>query len=309
VIGMSIQDLLPVGQDSAQWPIWSTTARVVVRDPAALPEACRIMDAVLSAVDVACSRFRPDSELRRLELTPGRPTEVTPLLAALIDAALTAAEWTGGDVDPTIGIAMSSLGYDRDLALIEIDGAALPLAVGRAPGWQQIRLHGEELTIPAGVRLDLGAVGKAFAADLCATLVHTSCGTDVLVSLGGDIATAGSGPDWHVLVSDGPDEPSCTVRLAAGMAMATSSTISRQWRRGGRLLHHVLDPRTCQPVDPVWRTVSVAAPSCVDANTESTAALVRGLSAPARLDRPARFVAADGSVRTVGGWPAEELGS
>lgn len=308
MIGLSTLDLLPVGRDTAQWPIWSTTARIVVRDPAALPEARRIVDSVLAAVDAACSRFRPDSELRLLELAPGRPAEVSPLLAALIDAALIAAEWSGGDVDPTIGIAMASLGYDRDLALVEteVDGAALPVVVRRAPGWHQIRLHGEEVTIPAGVRLDLGAVGKAFAADLCATLVHTSCETDVLVSLGGDIATAGDGPDWNVLVSDGPDEPSCTVRLAAGTAMATSSTISRRWRRGVRLLHHVLDPRTCQPADPVWRTVSVAAPSCVDANTESTAALVRGLSAPARLDRPARFVAADGSVRTVGGWPAEE---
>jgi thiamine biosynthesis lipoprotein len=304
VIGMSTLDLLPVGPDTAQWPVWSTTARVVVRDPGALPAARGIVDSVLAAVDDACSRFRPDSELRRLELAPGRPTEVSPLLAALIDAALTAAEWTGGDVDPTIGIAMASLGYDRDLAIVDTDGSA-PVVVRRAPGWHQIRLHGEEVTIPPGVRLDLGAVGKAFAADLCATLVHTSCETDVLVSLGGDIATAGEGPDWHVLVSDGPDQPHCTVRLAAGTAMATSSTISRQWRRGGRLLHHVLDPRTCQPVDPVWRTVSVAAPSCVDANTASTAALVRGLSAPGRLDRPARFVAADGSVLTVGGWPED----
>jgi thiamine biosynthesis lipoprotein len=304
VIGMATLDLLPLGPDTAQWPIWSTTARIVVRDPGTLPAARRIVDSVLAAVEDACSRFRPDSELRRLELAPGRPTEVSPLLAALIDAALTAAEWTGGDVDPTIGIAMASLGYDRDLAVVDPDGSA-PVVVRRAPGWHQIRLHGEEVTIPPGVRLDLGAVGKAFAADLCATLVHTFCETDVLVSLGGDIATAGSGPDWQVLVSDGPDQPRCTVALAAGTAMATSSTISRRWRRGGRLLHHVLDPRTCQPVDPVWRTVSVAAPSCVDANTASTAALVRGLSAPARLDRPGRFVAADGSVRTVGGWPED----
>jgi thiamine biosynthesis lipoprotein len=96
------------------------------------------------------------------------------------------------------------------------------------------------------------------------------------------------------------------------MAMATSSTISRRWRRGGRLLHHVLDPRTCQPVKPVWRTVSVAAPSCVDANTQSTAALVRGLDAPARLRAeglPARLVAADGAVCTLGGWPAEVVAS
>ncbi|HEY3754097.1 MAG TPA: FAD:protein FMN transferase [Pseudonocardiaceae bacterium] len=305
---MTTTALLPVGEDTRQWPIWSTTARIVVTDPAALPAARRVVDSVLAAVDAACNRFHAYSELRRLDLTQGRPTQVSPLLAELIDTALGAAALTDGDVDPTIGIAMESLGYDRDLALVPADGGALPVMVRRAPGWHQVRLHGQEVTVPVGVRLDLGAVGKAFAADLCAALVASSCGTGVLVSLGGDIATAGEGPagGWRVLVADGPGQPATTVRLAAGMAMATSSTISRRWRRGGRLLHHILDPRTCLPVDPVWRTVSVVAPSCVDANTESTAALVRGLTAPGRLILPARFVAANGSVRTVGGWPRED---
>jgi thiamine biosynthesis lipoprotein len=303
---MTTTALLPVGEDTHQWPIWSTTARIVVTDPAALPAARRVVDSVLAAVDAACNRFHAYSELRRLDLTQGRPTQVSPLLAELIDTALGAAALT--DVDPTIGIAMESLGYDRDLALVPADGGALPVMVRRAPGWHQVRLHGQEVTVPVGVRLDLGAVGKAFAADLCAALVASSCGTGVLVSLGGDIATAGEGPagGWRVLVADGPGQPATTVRLAAGMAMATSSTISRRWRRGGRLLHHILDPRTCLPVDPVWRTVSVVAPSCVDANTESTATLVRGLTAPGRLILPARFVAANGSVRTVGGWPRED---
>jgi thiamine biosynthesis lipoprotein len=136
-------------------------------------------------------------------------------------------------------------------------------------------------------------------------LVATYCDTGVLVSLGGDIATAGDAPagGWSVLVGDGPGEPSCTVRLTAGTALATSSTISRRWRRGGRLLHHVLDPRTCQPAAPVWRTASVAAPSCVEANTESTAALVRGLAAPGLLRLPARLVAANGTVHALGNWP------
>ncbi|HEX5404114.1 MAG TPA: FAD:protein FMN transferase [Pseudonocardiaceae bacterium] len=302
---MATLELLPVGEDTQQWSIWSTAARIVVTDPATLPAARRVVDSVLAAVDAACNRFHAYSELCRLDLTPGAPTQVSPLLAELIDTALRAAESTGGAVDPTIGIAMESLGYDRDLALVPADGAAVPFVVRRAPGWQQVELRGQEVTIPPGVRLDLGATGKAFAADLCATLVASSCGTGVLVSLGGDIATAGDGPTggWRVLVADGPGQPATTVRLAAGMAMATSSTISRRWRRGGRLLHHVLDPRTCLPVDPVWRTVSVVAQSCVDANTQSTAALVRGLAAPARLTLPARFVAADGSVRTAGGWP------
>ena len=310
---MSRLALLP-GRDTQQWSVWSTTARLVVTKPDVLPAARHIVESVLSAVDIACSRFRADSELRRLDDAHGWPTMISPMLADLVDAALTAAERTGGDVDPTIGVAMESLGYDRDLSVIDTNGNAVPAVIRPAPGWHQIRLYDREITIPSGIRLDLGAIGKAFAADLCATLVASWCDTGVLVSLGGDIATAGEAPDggWCVLVSDGPYEPSCTIRLSAGTAMATSSTISRRWRRGGRLLHHVLDPRTCQPVKPVWRTVSVAAPSCVDANTQSTAALVRGLAAPARLraeNLPARLVAADRSVCTLGGWPAEELAS
>ncbi|HEX4723859.1 MAG TPA: FAD:protein FMN transferase [Pseudonocardiaceae bacterium] len=300
-------DLLPTGHDTQQWPIWSTTARIVVTEPDVLPVARQIVDSVLAAVDEAGNRFRADSELRRLDQADGRPTMISPLLADLIDAALRAAERTNGDVDPTIGIAMESLGYDRDLSLIDTDidtGGHVEVA---APGWYQIRLYDQEVTIPVGIRLDLGAVGKAYAADLCATLVAAACETGVLISIGGDIATAGPAPTngWHVLVSDGPTEPSRTVRLAGGMAMATSSTVRRQWHRGGRLLHHILDPRTCQPTRPVWRTVTVVAPSCVDANTQTTAAMVRGLAAPGRLGLPARLVAADGSVRTVNGWPSE----
>lgn len=303
-------DLLPVGPDTHQWPVWSTTARLVVRDPAALSDARHVVDTVLATVDAACSRFREDSELRRLDSAHGRPTTVSPLLAELTETALTAAERTDGAVDPTIGIALESLGYDRDLALLHQETGEVPVTVRRAPGWHQVHLDRRELTVPEGVRLDFGATAKAFAADRCARLVAAYCDTGVLVGLGGDLATAGDGPDggWTVLVSDGPDEPSCTVRIADGTALATSSTISRRWRRGGRLLHHVLDPRTCQPAPPVWRTVSVAAPSCVEANTWTTAALVQGDAAVARLlelGLPARLVDMSGAVHMLNDWPAD----
>src|SRR5262249_60411132 len=89
----------------------------------------------------------------------------------------------------------------------------------------------------------------------------------------------------------------------------SSSRGSRQWRPGGRLLHHILDPRTCQPADPVWRTVTVAAPDCVAANTLATAALVRGHPALAwlrDLDVPARLVTASRMVLHTPRWPAPE---
>jgi FAD:protein FMN transferase len=118
------------------------------------------------------------------------------------------------------------------------------------------------------VLLDLGATGKAYAADRCAARVAADRGVGVLVSLGGDIATAGPAPDggWRVLVQDGPGEPSCVVGLPSGTALATSSTRSRRW---GTSLHHILDPRTCRPAEPLWRTVSVRAADCVTANAKT----------------------------------------
>ncbi|WP_436535809.1 FAD:protein FMN transferase [Actinoplanes sp. HUAS TT8] len=164
-----------------------------------------------------------------------------------------------------------------------------------------------ELTVPDGVLLDLGATAKAAAADRAAARVAGELGVGVLVALGGDIATAGAAPDggWQVLVQDRPGDPSCTVRLPGGAALATSSTASRVWGRAGELLHHIVDPRTGRPAARVWRTVSVAAFTCLRANTLSTAAIVAGRRAPEMLrEMPSRLVGRDLDVLLRGGWPS-----
>ncbi|MCY1139953.1 FAD:protein FMN transferase [Actinoplanes sp. Pm04-4] len=321
---MPLVETLPVGPDTAQWEVWGTVARVVVDASSTsagsayhgrlgssplVGEAAAIVRAELAVVDEACSRFREDSELRAA-CRAGRPVTVSPLLAALVGAALTAAQETDGDVDPTVGAAMCALGYDRDFAALTNRS---PVPVGRAvhvfgsPDWRSVRLRGRELTVPDGVQLDLGATAKAFAADRAAARVFRELGVGVLVALGGDIATAGPAPNggWRVLVRDRPDDPSCTVGLPAGAALATSSTASRTWGRPGELLHHILDPRTGRPAPRIWRTVSVAAFSCLRANTLSTAAIIRGHNAPALLgNAPSRLVTPSLDVLHLGGWPA-----
>ena len=135
---------------------------------------------------------------------------------------------TGGAVDPTVAQALSALGYDIDIDLVR--GTDRPLArVRRAPGWRSVRLADGALTMPAGVRLDLGATAKASAADRCAREAAAQCGAGVLVSLGGDIATAGPAPDggWDVAVQDLPEDPPAGLLLPAGRALATSSTRKR----------------------------------------------------------------------------------
>ena len=180
------------------------------------------------------------------------------------------------------------------------------------PGWRSVRvdLAAGQLTVPAGVQLDLGATVKGWAADRAAARIAAELGCGVLVSLGGDTAVAGEPPEggWRIRVQDRtalpgepPDGPSQVVTIRDG-GLATSSTAARRWRRGGDVLHHILDPRTARPAAPVWRTVSVAAATCADANTAATAAIIRGRQALrwlAGLRLPARLVALDGTIRTL----------
>jgi thiamine biosynthesis lipoprotein len=300
---------------TADFAALGTTAQVVVTDRRSLPGAVALLRARLAELDLAASRFRPDSEISRLHRTAGTATEVTPLLLAALEVALAAAERTGGLVDPTVGHAVRRLGYDRDFAAIAADDPA-PAAPGTpAPGWWRVRLDpaSRRVVLPRGVSLDLGATAKAFAADRCAAEIARETGRGVLVNLGGDLAAAGDPPagGWRIVVGDdhAATDPARdpTVTIHAG-GLATSSTTRRTWRRAGRTLHHIVDPRTGDVPDAVWRTVSVAAASCVDANTAATAAIVLGAAAPAWLAErrlPARLVDPDGRVVTVAGWPVD----
>lgn len=292
------------------WQRWTMDMQIIVTEPDAIGAARRCVDTELDAVEAAVSRFRPDSEINTLASSSGRPTQVSELLAEMLSAALLAARQTDGDVDPTIGAAVIALGYDRDVTALD---SSVPLAtsVSRLATWSMVSFDNRTVTLPPGVVLDLGATAKALAADRCAARVHAATGAGVLINLGGDIATAGSAPagGWQVLVQDGDDEPASLVVLSSGAAMATSSTVRRSWRRGGQLLHHVLDPRTGQSADPVWRTVTVAAASCFAANTVSTAAIIRGWRALNWIRAQgiaARLVDSDRIVHTIGGWPNDD---
>jgi thiamine biosynthesis lipoprotein ApbE len=300
---------------AASWRALGMLVHLVVTEPESLPRARDLLEADLAAVDLACSRFRPDSEICNLRASQGQ--QVSPLLAEAISVALRAAELTDGDVDPTVGAAMSAIGYDRDFEQIPRTGPPLAVTVRTIPGWRQVRLEDRTLTMPEGVQLDLGATAKAWAADRSAARIAQRAGCGVLVSLGGDIAVAGPAPEggWRVRVQDvtgAPDEmpegPYTLVAIRDG-GLATSSTRARRWQRGGDVLHHILDPRTARPAEPVWRTVSVAAGTCADANAASTAAVIRGRPALgwlARLGLPSRLVDATGVVFTVAGWPDED---
>jgi len=306
---------------TVRWPALGTTAVLMVTDASARAEARALVDAELDAIDRACSRFRTDSELERVNASAGRFMTVSPLFAEAVQVGLRAAWLTEGAVDPTLGEAIVLAGYSRDFSELEHprdelsgSGGLRPIIRARRPsGWRLIEIGHDPcgVRIPAGVRLDLGATAKALAADRAAAAVQAATGVGVLVSLGGDIATAGPPypGGWVIHVTDdhraGPDAPGQTVTITGG-GLATSSTTARRWLRDGREMHHILDPATGQPVQPVWRTATTAASSCVDANIASTAALVQGTPALAWLSGlklPSRLVRATGEVHRVAGWP------
>lgn len=285
-----------------------TDARLAVWPPDSLMTACGVADGVLAALDQQASRFRADSEISALHRFHGGLFALSDGLAEAIGVALAAARWTGGLTDPTVGAALICLGYDRDFAAIGTRAGTTPTSgvPGPAPGWEQVRLDGRLLSMPGHVRLDLGATAKGLGADRAARAAVPN-GGGILVSLGGDIAVAGTPPKdgWPVTVG-GPGGP--LIRLAAG-GVATSSVTCRRWQRDGQDLHHIIDPRTGRPAGGPWRMVTVAAATCADANAAATAAIVAGAGAAhwlARTGLPARLVSHDGRVHLTAGWPGED---
>jgi FAD:protein FMN transferase len=294
-----------------------TTATVAVTDPTALDAGAQLLMEDLDAIDLACSRFRPDSELSRLHDAGGAPVQVSPLLFEAIDVACAVACATGGAVDPTVGAAVTALGYDRDFAQLARHDAGdrTPTPAPRpAPGWWRIRTDRATRTVrlPPGVQLDLGSSAKALAADRAAARIARTTAAGVLVCIGGDVAVAGPPPEdgWAVGIAldsaHATDAVDQVVAVRRG-ALASSSTAVRTWWHDGRRRHHIVDPTTGECAEPYWTLVTVSADSCVHANALTTAAVVWGRRAGRKLAafrQPARLVRHDGAVVTMNGWPA-----
>jgi thiamine biosynthesis lipoprotein ApbE len=298
----------------ARWEAIGTTIHVLTTDPAAIDDAVTAVRAVLDRVDATYSRFRPDSELSRLNAAAGRDVVVSPLLAQALDTALRAAAATDGAVDPTVGRALRAIGYDDDFATLGRRTSVPTIRLGSVPGWRVIHLDRVRRTVrlPRGVELDLGSTGKALAADLAAREAHDAMAgrSGVLVNLGGDIAMRGAAPEGGWRISAADDARRDPAGIDDGIVMwsggvATSSTTVRRWTRGGIERHHIIDPATGAPADGPWRTVTVAAADCATANAASTGAIVKGIDAErwlGSLGLPARLVAHDGRVVGLCGW-------
>jgi thiamine biosynthesis lipoprotein len=292
-----------------------TGVTIATAEPEALASATAAVELELAHIDQACSRFRSDSDLSRINERAGEWVRVSSLCIAAIEVALRAAEMTDGLIDPTVGGALEASGYTTDFEILAKDGPALHLTVRPIPGWHKVLINRNigAVRVPPGVHLDLGATAKSLASDRAAAVAVAETSVGVLVSCGGDLAASGKPPSggWSVRVSehhaDPPDAPGQTILFDQG-GLATSGVTARRWLRGGQSFHHIIDPATSLPVTTPWRVVTVAASTCVEANIASTAAVILGDAAPGWLEErglAARLVRTDGSVQRIGRWPAE----
>lgn len=302
---------------SLTFPALGTATTICVADGAALEPVHEVVLREVDEADRSCSRFRPDSELARLNESAGADVEVSERLFDELALALDAARATGGLVDPTVGRTLRLAGYDRTFELVRVrDADRCSASFAEVPGWRTVELDVERrsVRVRGDVELDLGATAKASTADRAAYAGASAAGCGVLVSLGGDVAVAGEAPagGWPIRIADDHavplDAPGPVVSIAQG-GLATSGTTVRRWRAGAVTCHHIVDPRTGRPAATPWRTVSVAATSCAEANVAATASVVLGEDAPAWLESrgfAARLLRDSGNVVQVGGWPEEE---
>ena len=307
--------LLTTALSSVSFAALGTTATIVLTDGrlATEPWPCWAPNSTPSTWRPAGSAPTASSPVSTRQVAARVPA--SPLFLEAVDASLRAARLTGGLVVPTVGGALEAIGYDRDFAAVAVTGPALRIDLRPVPGWQAVRVDRDAATVqvPSGVELDLGATAKALCADRAARAVVAETGSGVLVSLGGDISVAGPPPEegWVVRMAhhhaEPPEAGGPTLSLRSG-GLATSSTSVRRWARGGQTMHHLIDPATGAPAEEYWRTVSVAAGSCLDANIASCAAIILGPAAPEWLRSrhlPARLVDPADRVTMVAGWPAD----
>jgi thiamine biosynthesis lipoprotein len=236
------------------------------------------------------TRFDPASELSRLN--EDGVLEAGPELLEVVELALAGRATTEGRFDPTVHDALVEAGYDRTFDELPADGPAPQAGV---PCGGDVRIEGSRIDLDPGVRLDLGGIGKGYAAEKAATILAES--GPCLVNAGGDIATRGIG--WTIGV-----DPGLTLELTGG-GLATSGRDRRAWSRAGKELHHLIDPATGEPAACDLLRATVIAPDAIQAEIWAKALFLAGShAAAAEADAqrlPCVLVTRSGETRLAGG--------
>jgi thiamine biosynthesis lipoprotein len=273
-----------------------TWVECFVESPATpeLTAAFRAVEDEFARLEDMLSRFRPDSELSRLNRNGS--IEASRELRELVALALAARQETGGRFDPTLHDAVVAAGYDRTFSELVDDGSP----TRRPSGGGEVAIRGRRIELGRNAFLDLGGIAKGYAADHCAPLLAEH--GPALVNAGGDLAVSGprsDGGPWPVAV----DVPSglLTVTLDNG-GLATSGRDRRRWRRDGEERHHLIDPRTLRPGEGGPLSVTVAAASATAAEVLAKALFLADDAEreASRAGMAAVIVPDDGEPRLVG---------
>ena len=264
-----------------------TTCSVLVYAAAGQADAlARLGRLRVELLEGAWSRFRDESELSRLNSLAGTgPVVVSPDTHALVSAMLEAWQATAGAFDPTVLAAMRAQGYDRDFSEVIVE-QCLDVVASPAPGMHGVQIGEHTVSLPSGVGLDPGAIGKGLASDIVVEELRAAGAQGVLVDLGGDMAFAGTpGADrtWRIGVVDertrlgrnGGLESEQWLDFPAGIAhagVATSTSLTRRWADAR---HHVLDPGTGSSTDERLVQATVTGPRAWECEAWATAVLVR----------------------------------
>ncbi|NUS75342.1 MAG: FAD:protein FMN transferase [Streptomyces sp.] len=263
--------------EEIRFPAMGSDAHVMVVGGA--PELLERAKERIAALERLWSRFRPDSDLSRINSGAGQAVSVAPETVEVVRRAVEAWELTGGLFDPTVLTALEAAGYDRTFTKVA-DSHDPAASAGPVPGCPGIVADGDSVLVPEGTRLDLGGIGKGYAADLVAYELRTAGVAGALVNLGGDVRVSGVPPTeagWIVSVADPWQGGEDLVSLAvAEGAVATSSRLRRRWRRGGQEAHHLIDPRTAAPAAGDIAAVTVVAQQAHWAEILAKAALIAG---------------------------------
>ncbi len=280
---------------SHRFDAMGTWVECLVEAPAtpALTRALRAVEDEFARLEAMLSRFRPESELARLNRE--RSIDASDELRELVALALDAREQTGGRFDPTLHDALVAAGYDRTFAELADDGAETPPASGGG----EVAIHGRRIELGPNASLDLGGIAKGYAADRC--VAWLAAHGPALVNAGGDLAVSrprSHGP-WPVAV----DVPGHALTLALERGgLATSGRDRRRWRRDGEERHHLIDPRTLRPAEGGPLSVTVAAESATAAEVRAKALfLARDAEHEARCSGTAAVIVSNrGETHVVG---------
>lgn len=253
-------------------------ARIESRDPAIAAAAGEAVRREAERIEAKFSRYRPESVLSRLNASAGKRQQVDPETAALLDYAAQCHRLSQGLFDITSGVLRRVWRFDGsdrvpDLAAVR---EVLPLV-----GWSKVEWRAPDLLLPAGMEIDFGGLAKEYAVDRAVMAVRGVTDLPVLVNFGGDLRVTGPRPGgpWRAAIeSTGDETPEGMLEFTSG-AVTTSGDARRFLIRDGIRYSHILDPRTGWPVRDPPRSVTVFAPTCIEAGFLSTLAMLQGSKA------------------------------